>query len=210
MEATTAARGALAFRVIRAKGPGLRWKLSNTLRWEFLRGWFAFHVAPLLGRLIGFATVTSSLDVRVRKADGTWINYGTVGYRVVTTVGVNAMATAFITPGSPGTFYYHALGTTNTAPAVGDTAMAAEISTQYNPDNTRATGTHVQGASANIYQSVATNTVDGTVAAVECGILTQAATGGGSLLDRFIFSVVNLSSGDGFQSTFNLTFTAGG
>jgi hypothetical protein len=120
------------------------------------------------------------------------------------------MSTSFQTPASPGNFFYHGIGHTNTGEAVGDTALAAEETTTYNPDNTRATGTHVAGGSANIYRTVGTNTVDGAVACVEHGVLTQAATGGGSLLDRTVFTVVNLASGDGLQSTYEITFTAGG
>lgn len=210
MDRTMCPSGNFSYRVTRAPGPGLRWQLSNRLRRGFIRGWLAYHLAPLIARLMGLTALTSRLSVRVQRATGEWIDYGVVSYRLVTTAAVNAMATSFVTPASPGDFYYHALGTNNTAEAIGDTALVAEITTQYNPDSTRPTGTHVSGGSSNIYRTVGTITVDGSVAAVEHGILTQAATGGGTLLDRSVFSVVNLSSGDSFQATYELTFTAGG
>ena len=81
---------------------------------------------------------------------------------------------------------------------------------QYTPDSTRATGTTTEGASANVYRTVGTNTVDASVAITEHGIFSQAATGGGTLLDRSLFSAVNLASGDSLQSTYDATFSAGG
>ena len=103
---------------------------------------------------------------------------------------------------------YHGIGTGSTAENVTDSALVTELTTQYNPDSTRATGTFSQ-PSANVSRSVGTNSVDATAAVQEHGIFTQAATGGGTLLDRSVFSTVNLSSGDSLQSTYDLTVTAG-
>lgn len=210
MEGILSTRGTLVNRVVRGRRAPLSWKLRNSLRWYFIKGWLAWRLAPVLARLLGLTAIVSSLAIKVRKANGQWVDYGIVGYRVVTTVGVNAMALAFITPASPGNFYYHGIGTGGAAEGVGNTALTTEITTEYAVDNTRPTGTHVQGASANIYQTVGTNTVDGSVACTEHGVFNQAATGGGTLLDRTLFSVINLASGDSLVSTYNLTFTAGG
>jgi hypothetical protein len=209
MENVIGTTGKLSVRRIACPQAPLSWRLKNTLRWNFLRGWVAYHIAPLLAKFFGFSVVTSRLMLKVHRATGEWIDYGAVGYRSVTTVGVTAMSTSFQTPASPGNFYYHAIGHTGTAENIADTTLATEETTAYNPDGTRATGTHVAGGSANIYRSVGTNTVDGAVACVEHGIFTQA-TVGGSLLDRTVFTVVNLANGDGLQSTYEITFTAGG
>jgi hypothetical protein len=48
------------------------------------------------------------------------------------------------------------------------------------------------------------------VAITEHGIFSQAAVGGGVLLDRSLFSAINLVSGDGLQTQYDLTFTSGG
>lgn len=138
-------------------------------------------------------------------------DYGTVCERVVTTAGVNAIAARMVGAGTPAitAFNFHGIGTGSTAPAITDTALVTELTTQYNPDNTRATGAQ-SNPSANVYQSVATNTVDSAVAITEQGVFSQSATGGGTLLDRFTFSVVNLANGDSLQSTFQFTITAGG
>jgi hypothetical protein len=141
------------------------------------------------------------------------IPLGLASLNLVTTAGVNYIVDAFIDSPSGNNvelFDFHGIGTTNTAEAIGDTALVAELTTQYNPDNTRATGTPSEGASANIYRSVGTNTVDGASAIVEHGLFTQAATGGGTLLDRSVFSVINLGASDSLQSTYEATFAAGG
>lgn len=142
-------------------------------------------------------------------AEAEWVDYGLASLRVVTTAGVNFIVDAFQNTVEVENLKFHGLGTGAAAEAVGDTALQTELTTQYNPDNTRATGSTTEGASANIYRTVGTNTVDATAAVTEHGIFSQAATGGGTLLDRSVFSVVNLASGDSLQSTYDLTIAAG-
>ena len=51
---------------------------------------------------------------------------------------------------------------------------------------------------------------DAAVAISEHGIMSQAATGGGVLLDRSKFTAINLAaSGDILQATYDFTITAG-
>jgi hypothetical protein len=52
--------------------------------------------------------------------------------------------------------------------------------------------------------------VSATVAATEHGILSQAATGGGVLLDRSVFSVVSLASSESIAATYQITFPSAG
>lgn len=134
---------------------------------------------------------------------------GLASLRVVTTAGVGFFVDAFQNSVELEIMRYHGLGTGTNAEAVGDTALQTELTTQYNPDSTRATGSLTEGASANIYRTVGTNTFDASAAITEHGILSQAATGGGVLLDRSVFSVVNVASGDSIQSTYDHTQTAG-
>lgn len=136
-------------------------------------------------------------------------DYGIVCRRVVTNNGVALIVDALDNTLTDATIKFHGIGTGGTAEAAADSALVTELTTQYNPDNTRATGVFSQ-PSANISQSVATNTVDAVVAITEHGVFSQAATGGGVLLDRSLFSVVNLASGDSLQSTYAITFTSGG
>ncbi len=161
-----------------------------------------------MARRLGVPTFNAQLSLAVIRSDGRVIPYGLASFRVVTTAGVNAIVDAFQNTVEVETFNYHGIGTGTTAEAVGDTALVTELSTEYNPDNTRATGSQGENG-ANVYQSVATNSVDSAVAITEHGLFTQAATGGGTLLDRSVFSVINLGNGDSLQSTYEITFTAG-
>lgn len=180
-----------------------RWRLRNIP--NLWRG--AWRVA--VARVLGINAAYGSLYATVIRSDGEVVHYGLASMRVVTTAGVNFIVDAFQNTVELEDMKYHGIGTGNTAEAVGDTALVTEITTEYETNNTRPTGTTTEGASANIYRTVATNTVDGSVATVEHGIFNQASNAGGTLLDRSVFSVINLSASDSLQSTYDLTFTAG-
>lgn len=138
------------------------------------------------------------------------LDYGIVSRKVVTTAGVGFLVDAWQNSVELENMKYHGVGTNNTAESSSDTALGAESTTALNPDSTRATGSTTEGASANIFRSVGTLTADNTIAAVEHGLFSQAATGGGVLWDRSIFSTVTLVSGDSIQFTYDLTASAGG
>lgn len=102
------------------------------------------------------------------------------------------------------TLKFHGIGTGSTAAAEGNTGCETELTTQYNPDNTRATGSQTTNGS-NVYRTVGTNTVDATAAVTEWCLQNQAATGGGTMWSRVVFSVINLASSDSLQTTYDLT-----
>ena len=139
-------------------------------------------------------------------------DYGVVSRRVVTTAGVNFLVDAFQNSVEVENMKYHGIGVGTGAEAVGDTALGSELTTEYNPNNTRATGSLTEGASANIFRTVGTNAVDASVAITEHGIFSQAATGGGTLFDRSMFSgsTINMVNGDSLSSTYDWTASAGG
>jgi len=141
--------------------------------------------------------------------------YGLASVRLVTNAGRDEVIDEFDAATAAGfdltTFNFHGIGTGATGPAVGDTALQTELTTEYNPNSTRATGVQSQPTS-DVYRTVATNTIDsGTPSITEQGVLSQAATGGGTLLDRFVFTGIGLTgiNGDGLQSTVNLTMASG-
>ena len=151
------------------------------------------------------------LSLVVIRGNGQVLDYGLASLRVVTTAGANFIVDAFQNTVEVENLKFHGIGTGVAADAVGDTTLGTELTTQYNPDNTRATGTTTEGASANIYRTVGTNTLDsGTPAVTEHGVFSASAAG--TLLDRSVFSAINLNgaNGDGLQSTYDLTFSAGG
>lgn len=167
------------------------------------------YAARAAARAAGLPYVWSQLWLRKITADDRILDLGLAGCRVVTDVGVGFIVDAFQNLVELENMKFHGIGTGSTAEAAGDTALVTELTTQYSTDNTRATGTTAEGASANIYQTVGTNTVDAAVGIQEHGIFDQAATGGGVLLDRTVFAVVNLDNGDSLQSTYELTLPAG-
>jgi hypothetical protein len=155
--------------------------------------------------------IYGALWLRVFRGNGDVEELGLASLRVVTNAGV-AYLTADIAGGAADSnlFKFHGFGTGGTAEAAADTALVTEETTQYNPDNTRPTGS--QASSTNTYTTVATYSPDSgaTRAITEHGIFTQAATGGGTLWDRTLFSVVNLvASSDSLQATYVATFPAG-
>lgn len=182
------------------------WKRHNFDN-EFMRRWQKIAQA----RKLDIPHFWGALWLEHWRKDGPPLDLGLVSCGVITTAGVNYLVADMGGGASDiNLFKFHALGTGTNAEASGDTALQTELTTQYQTDNTRPTGSQTTGGSANIYRTVGTITVDASVAATEHGILTQAATGGGTLWDRSVFSVVNLASGESIQATYDATFNAGG
>lgn len=160
-------------------------------------------------RRLHIPTMYGRLFLRVLHPDGRTTSLGLASLRVVTDVGVAAIVDAFTNTFELETFNFHGIGTGVAAEAVTDTALGIESTTALNPDSTRATGVQSQ-PSANIYRTVGTVSVDAAVAVTEHGLFNQAATGGGVLLDRSVFAVINLAAGGGLEGTYDLTVNAGG
>jgi hypothetical protein len=166
--------------------------------------------ARLLDRIQSAVVAESSLSLLHYVArEDRWYDLGVVSRKVVTDTGVAFIVDAFQNLVELENMKYHGVGTGSTAEAASQTALVTESTTALNPDSTRATGTTTE-ASAAVYRTVGTVTFDATAAITEHGIFSQAATGGGVMLDRSVFSAVNVASGDSIQATYDLTFTSGG
>lgn len=189
-------------------GSGLGWLVRELMLTHQLP---AAAAAELLDAITRCVVIESSLRlVKIDGLTGQRTDYGLVGRKVVTTAGVNFIVDAFQNTTEVENLKFHGIGTGSTAEAVGDTALVTELTTEYNPNSTRATGTTTEGASANIYRTVGTNTLDsGTPAITEHGVFSASAAG--TLLDRTVFSAINLNgaNGDGLQATYELTCAAG-
>jgi len=195
VESTVTFRGRLGTKVIRAKKAPLSWKLRNLP--HILRGW---RIIP--ARLLNIPTVEGRLWARHRKADGEVIDYGLISARVVTTAFVNFMVDQLQTESSTwGDFKYHDSGVGTTAENASDT----DIETTDGED--RVAGSQEEGSSANIYKSVGTISYTTTKAITEHGLFN--ASTGGTLMDRSVFSEINVGNGDSIQFTYELTCTAG-
>lgn len=150
------------------------------------------------------------LYASVIRAHGAVEHFGLVCTRAITDAGV-----AFIVDDWDGNvtditnFNYHGVGTGVTAEAANQTALVTECTTALNPDSTRATGTKSQ-PSANVMRSVGTLTFDAATAVTEHAVLSQAATGGGTMLDRSVFATINVNPGDSIQFTYDCTLSSGG
>lgn len=165
----------------------------------------------LAARALGLPHFYGALYLDLHRADGRTEHLGLASLRVITTAGVTRIVDGLQSSATDLSLWrFHAFGTGGTAEAVGDTALVTELTTQYATDNTRPTGSQTE-ASATVYRTVGTLDPDANVAITEHGVLTQAATGGGTLLDRSLFSVVNVdAAGDTLQATYDATFAAGG
>lgn len=136
---------------------------------------------------------------------------GLVSCRVVTDAGVAFLVDALQGLVEPEAMRYHGLGTGTTAEAVTQTTLVTELTTAYSTASTRPTGTlGEKTGDSKTFETTATITVSAAVAATEHGIFSQAAVPGGTLLDRSVFAVVNLGTGESLQATYQLTLPSGG
>lgn len=223
---------------LHAATPSWRWRLQQYLELRRSVGQIAkLHIGRVLGlmtldaRLHGVvyrpdwsrlapeqilklkALLTENVDVRRLPAlfGGQAIDHGLLSARLVTDNGVGYIVDAFQNLVELENMKFHGYGTGTNAEAQGDSALQTELTTEYAVDSTRPTGTTTEGASANIYRTVATLSPDsgGTLAITEHGIFS--ASSAGVLLDRSKFAAINLVAGsDSLQTTYDLTLTAGG
>ena len=171
-----------------------------------LRALPALWIGRFFGPLCGMVRLEAALRAKATHPDGSVIDYGIVSQRIVTTAGVNFLVDAFQNLTEMELFKYHASGTGVGAEDVGDVALGAESTTITD----RATGSQTEGASANIYKTVGTQTYTGSAAITEHGLLSSGTEGSGTLWDRSVFSAVNVVNGSAIEWTYELTATAGG
>lgn len=201
--------GGLKIKKIAAKKAPLSWRIRNALRFGYWHGWLASKLAKPIAEALGLMTGYGELRLRLHKASGEWIDYGVVGYRVVTDVGVAFLVDDWDNNGTDQTtMNFHGVGTGTTAEAAADTALVTESTTILNPNSTRATGTRAQPA-ANQYRTTGVLTFDGSGAITEHGVFSASPTGTGVLWDRTVFAAVNVASGDSLSSEYTCTINSG-
>lgn len=195
-------------------------KLWLEVLWFKIRNWKAQARALILGSYIvidgaiakifskgteGSARAYGTLDAVLTRADGSQLNLGCVGKRVVTTAGVNYMRDDFNAATGAAditNFKYHASGTGSVAENITDTALGTEVT-----DNARATGSQSGAVSAQ-YVTIGTIAYTGAHAITEHGVFSAVTLG--TLWDRTVFAAVNVGAGDSIQFTYTLTISAGG
>lgn len=201
-EGHVAMAGDLGIRVNRGQRAPVSWRVRNAMRKSYWQGWLANRAAKTLSALTGIPTMTAELEAMLIRKDGTKVNYGVVGYRVVTTAFVNFVTDQLQTETSVfGDFKFHDSGVGTTAENITDTAM------ETTDGESRSTGTQTESAD-NAYRSVGTISYTTTKAITEHGLLNDASAG--TLMDRTVFSAINVVNGDSISFTYTLTISSGG
>jgi hypothetical protein len=204
MEGRISMGGSLSAKVIRGKTAPLSWKLSNALRdrGAYIKSLIAVTVAKAMARTFGLMTAYGELSAVLVKANGETVNYGVISRRVVTTAFVNFVVDQLQTETSVfGDYKFHDSGVGTTAENITDTAM------ETTDGESRVTGSQTESA-ANAYRSVGTISYTTTKAITEHGLFNDVSAG--TLMDRSVFSAINVVNGDSIQFTYTLTLTAGG
>ena len=125
------------------------------------------------------------------------------GSGVVTTAGVNFLATDFVDGTTDITLFdFHHSGLGTVAAVIGDTDLGNVTGVP-----ARVSGT-ASSPAAGQYRTVATVAYVSTLAITEWGLFS--ASTGGTMWDRKVFTAINVVSGDSIQFTYTLTVTAGG
>jgi len=121
--------------------------------------------------------------------------------RKVTTAFVNFIVDQLIAETSGfGDFKYHDSGVGVGAESAADTALGTPCG------DTRDAGTQIEGDETYEYKSVATHTYDEGLAITEHGLFNASADG--ILMDRTVFSAINVVAADKIEFTFTIQFAA--
>lgn len=185
-------------------------KLNNfmMLAAQWCRQLIAHLTRPLLlvtgvkSYTAGATSPEARLSAKVIRANGDIEDLGIISTKLVTDAFVNDIVDNLIAETTAfGDYKFHGMGIGVVAENVSDTALGT-------PVEARATGSQVEGASPNIYRSIGLITATDARAITEHGVFNIGT--GGTLMDRSVFSVINLATNDGIQFTYDLTFPPGG
>lgn len=177
------------------------WRLRNALRRNYIWGLLSTLFVRGVSACTGWLTMTAQLSAQLVKADGVIVDYGVLGRRVVTNAFVNDLVDELQAYSGIDNYKYHDSGTGTTAESASDTAI------EIDDGESRAAGTQTEGASANIYRSVGTINYSASKAITEHGLFDAATAG--TLMDRTVFSAINVANGDSIQFTYELTINSG-
>lgn len=145
----------------------------------------------------------SNLTARVFR-DGEAVEVFDLGSGIVTTAGVNLLATDWNAAANNQTLKlsnFHDSGTGATAPVIANTVL------QTPSGGARVAGTQTNPV-AGQYRSVATVSYGSAFAITEWGLFT--ASSAGTLWDRKTFAAINVDATTSIEFTYTLTINAGG
>ena len=130
-------------------------------------------------------------------------DYGVISRKKVTGAFVTDIVANLVTDSTAfGDYKYHDAGTGSTAEANTQTALVTPFG------GSRVAGTQVAGgtSTAPTYTSVATIPFTSTLAIVEHAIFNASSSG--TMMDRSLFSAINVVNGDSIQFTYVVTINA--
>ena len=149
---------------------------------------------------IGVINVTTNTVARHLR-NGKEIGKREIKNKKVTTAFVNFIVDQLITETSVfGDFKYHDSGTGVVAESNADTGLGTPWG------GARDVGSQVEGAETYEYKSIATTTYTGSFAITEHGLFN--ASTGVTLMDRTVFSAINVANNDQIEFTFTIQFSA--
>jgi hypothetical protein len=152
-----------------------------------------------------YVKLEARLYAKHYRYDGAVHDLGLIANKKVTTVFVNHLVDML--QNSPGTnftdYKYHISGENTASESNADT-----VSTFATVDDNATVGTQTEGASNNIYKTVATTDYTAPKAVAEHGILNANDTASGILMDRSVFAEINVTGGDSIEWTYELTANA--
>jgi len=184
-----------------AKSAPLTWKLKNITKPSYVWNLFTYYGMKALSAITGVISITGRLKARLVHADGTSTNYGTVAHGLVTTAFITFLIGEMVTETSEfGDFKFHDSGEGTTAAAIGDTDI------ETTDGESRVTGS--QTDSDPTYQSIGTITYTTTKAITEHGLFSIVT--GGTMIDRHVFTAINVVNTDQIEFTYEWTANSGG
>lgn len=149
----------------------------------------------------GLLNHLAAYGVRIPGITGSY-TYALKGANLVTDAGKAGVASRINGAGSEAAFTYIGIGIGTTAAAAADTALESEITTsggQRTSATASRTTTDVTNDTARL---IATFNFTGSFAVTEAGALNAASVG--VLLNRQVFSAVNVANGDSLQVTIDI------
>jgi hypothetical protein len=202
------------YRLLDAQGNAKKLFKTNALGEAILKTARKFYVNPTIvemdedGKILGnkaknniFAKV-AVYGLRIPFLTGRYVESLQIS-NLVTNAGKAGVASRINGAGSEAAFTAIAIGIGTTAAAAGDTALESEITTNGGGRGAATASRTTTDVSNDTATLVKTFSFTGSFAVTEAGSLNNT-TSGGVLLNRQVFTAVNVVSGDSLQVTINI------
>lgn len=190
-----------------AKGNLKKMFQANALGRLFLRTFRAIYKNPIEQTKEGsrvknnFLARLAAYGLRIPYLTGQWTTSMSIS-NLVTNAGKAGVASRINGSGAEAAFTFIAIGIGTTAAALGDTTLESEITTNGGERAAAAVSRVTTDVNNDTARLVLTFSFTGTFAVTEAGALNAGAAG--VLLNRQVFTAVNVIPGDSLQVTINI------